>query len=505
MLNFSFLSSLMTQLWTLILTFISYCQLMVKNYPKVCYTTMKQGFSDLIIHRKTPTMLFKEWNPLKFSRAAKYGHYACQIVFNSRFEDRARLNDLLVQLAGECGFPEELVKLEFDDSADPTSYNGQNSVQASNHYIFGDKKNWNFKRHSKRFQDYVVGIHAFESSANGVDTTVMWAYLPGKTWDGTSCFNFMKELVSRYHSGVANKNVTGADDILSMTNEAKQSLNDPIYILRYFLLLPFALFLNTSVTMWEKADAMHSPQRLKSSGEREMAFLNLSREESRKVINGFKSKGISPTAGLIYAASTAYKRYVGCYPFGINVQASLQTRAFTPIIKERYFIGDWLVGPCYKVRNAKNWLLSSLGLVSKEYFTPKEAQALYNELIHDVQTSSGAIRESFIAREYAVVKGGPAPYQNQPTYGDLNRMNDSILFNNYGPRTMHENARLVSWNWTGPGKLDVNTICVNGHTCVSVASTLMGIDHVTKIRDEIYKIITEELPSASTPILKKPL
>ena len=31
-----------------------------------------------------------------------------------------------------------------------------------------------------------------------------------------------------------------------------------------------------------------------------------------------------------------------------------------------------------------------------------------------------------------MIKGGPAPYQNQNLYGDINRMNDSILFNNYG-------------------------------------------------------------------------
>ena len=106
----------------------------------------------------------------------------------------------------------------------------------------------------------------------------------------------------------------------------------------------------------------------------------------------------------------------------------------------------------------------------------------------DVQAN---VREAFVAREYGVVKGGPAPYQNQDLYGDLNRMNDSILFNNYGPREMHPAAKAVSWNWTGPGKLDCNTISVNGCTSITLASTLMGVEHVTRIRDEMQAIIAD--------------
>ena len=68
-------------------------------------------------------------------------------------------------------------------------------------------------------------------------------------------------------------------------------------------------------------------------------------------------------------------------------------------------------------------------------------------------------------------------------------MNDSILFNNYGPRFMHPEAKAVSWNWTGPGKLDCNTISVNGCTSITLASTVMGIEKVTAVRDEMHKII----------------
>merc|ERR1711998_525782 len=248
---------------------------------------------------------------------------------------------------------------------------------------------------------------------------------------------------------------------------------------------------NLSATMWEKAEAKHEPKKLGSSGDREMSFLNLTAKESRAMCAAFKASGVPPTAGIIYVVTAAYRRSVGCYPFGINLQASLQTRAFTPVLKERYLIGDWLVGPCYKVRSLGRALMAALGQGDAEYFKIEDSKALYKKLIHDVQTNTGRVREAFVAREYGVVKGGPAPYQNQDLYGDLNRMNDSILFNNYGPREMHPAAKAVSWNWTGPGKLDCNTISVNGCTSITLASTVMGIQKVTQIRDDVKSMIAE--------------
>ena len=75
----------------------------------------------------------------------------------------------------------------------------------------------------------------------------------------------MKEIVSRYH-GETNPNVTKAGELLTLTKEASKALNSPLHILRFILLLPFALLLNLSATMWEKAEAKHEPQKLASSG-----------------------------------------------------------------------------------------------------------------------------------------------------------------------------------------------------------------------------------------------
>ena len=75
----------------------------------------------------------------------------------------------------------------------------------------------------------------------------------------------MKEIVGRYH-GETNPNVTKAAELLTLTDEASRALNSPLHILRFILLLPFALLLNLSATMWEKAEAKHEPQKLASSG-----------------------------------------------------------------------------------------------------------------------------------------------------------------------------------------------------------------------------------------------
>merc|ERR1719311_119875 len=192
--------------------------------------------------------------------------------------------------------------------------------------------------------------------------------------------------------------------MLTMTEEAKKALDSPFHIIRYLLLLPLALFLNLSATLWEMADAKHVPHRLGAKGDREMAFLNLTAAQSKEMCSAFKAAGMPPTAGLLYALCTAYQRHVGCYPFGINLQASLQTRGFVPVIKERYFIGDWLIGPCYKVRKLLSELLALIGLTHPEYWKPEDAKALYTELIGDVTNCSGRVREAFVAREYGVVK-----------------------------------------------------------------------------------------------------
>ena len=60
---------------------------------------------------------------------------------------------------------------------------------------------------------------------------------------------------------------------------------------------------------------------------------------------------------------------------------------------------------------------------------------------------------------------------------------DSVFFNNYGTRTVHEDAQCVGWNWGAPFKLGVNCIYVNGRTCICFASSVLSTEDLVAIRD----------------------
>ena len=64
---------------------------------------------------------------------------------------------------------------------------------------------------------------------------------------------------------------------------------------------------------------------------------------------------------------------------------------------------------------------------------------------------------------------------------------------------MHPEAKAVSWNWTGPGKLDCNTISVNGCTSITLASTVMGIE---KVRARVRVRVATWTPTLTEPNFK---
>merc|ERR1712100_71011 len=76
-----------------------------------------------------------------------------------------------------------------------------------------------------------------------------------------------------------------------------------------------------------------------------------------------------------------------------------------------------------------------------------------------------------------------------PFYPDDQRVWSSVFFNNYGVRSMHEDAGVVSWNWGAPFLLGFNCICVNGKTCICLASSLMTLSELRQIRDHAEFIL----------------
>ena len=181
-------------------------------------------------------------------------------------------------------------------------------------------------------------------------------------------------------------------------------------------------------------------------------------------------RGASPFAGLVYSAVDGYKTILGKNPHGVVQQASLVTAAYEPYIQERNVVGDFLVGPLQRVG-------------ADDEYTLAKSQAAYETLRTEVAECSGAVRRSFEAKAYGVLNGGAAAFEAPPTFGDDLMLLDSVFFNNYGTRTVHEDAQCVGWNWGAPFKLGVNCIFVNGRTCICFASSVLSTEDLAAIRD----------------------
>ena len=78
----------------------------------------------------------------------------------------------------------------------------------------------------------------------------------------------------------------------------------------------------------------------------------------------------------------------------------------------------------------------------------------------------------------------PPPARYYPH--DIGIFGPSVFFNNYGIRSFHEKAGLVSWNWCAPYYLGCNSICVNGKNSIALASLVLGQEILDMIRDQMW-------------------
>ena len=157
------------------------------------------------------------------------------------------------------------------------------------------------------------------------------------------------------------------------------------------------------------------------------------------------------------------------------------TRHFEPK-RERDFVGDWLLGPQQLV---------SERLAPDGQYTLEKAHAGYKTLLYELDGLSGAVARAAEAKHYALVNNGAATFEAWPFYGDHSRVWDSLFFNNYGPRSVHEDAGLVTYNWGAPFYLCFNTININGKTCVCMASGVLGLDKLRAVRDEARRLLLQ--------------
>src|ERR1700733_3044290 len=117
--------------------------------------------------------------------------YGTQMVFAKPF-DASKFREVFFEMAEEAGIDRTKVRMDFESEV-PRSFPPSGAVEAD-HYV-GTGRNW-LKR-GRAFKGSVLWLHVFNGK-NG-EPTVIQAGLPGGSWDGSSCFNFMKELVARYY------------------------------------------------------------------------------------------------------------------------------------------------------------------------------------------------------------------------------------------------------------------------------------------------------------------
>ena len=412
--------------------------------------------------------------------------YGGQMLFD-RPIDPARLRAALEGLAAEAGLAPASARLDVEAAAPRAvvgpAFDWDAYVDGPN----GPGTGWLEKASDPT---RALWLRLFNGARPG-DTTVIQYHLPAAAWDGTSCFNFMKELLHRYCGGAPNRVFRGAELALSAEAAARVRAGPdaaggglaarllPPFAAFLLFRLPRACALNLASAVW--ALACSAPPPFGGSGVALHAVcLNLDVATSARLAAGLKRRGAAPFAGLVFAAVSAHREVLGALPRGVVQQASLQTRAYAPAVAERNLVGDWLVGPFERVRARPGGA-----------YTLADAQLGYERLLADLESLGGSVGRALEAKAYGLLNGGAAAFEAPPTYGDDFTIFSSIFFNNYGRREIHPDAGCVGWNWGAPFKLGCNCIFINGRTCICFASCVLNREILRAIRDHAQETLME--------------
>ncbi|HTW65637.1 MAG TPA: SRPBCC family protein, partial [Bryobacteraceae bacterium] len=393
-----------------------------------------------VVHGKASDILRNRLAPFRSGR-----FYVAQMVFD-RPLDRSKLGQVFFEMVDEAGIDRARAQVDFErDTPRPIPASGP--VDAD-HYAGRRRTNWT---RWKRVKHLVLWLRVFGGAPGG--PTVLRAGLPVRSWDGTSCFNFMKELVSRCHDG-PRCDVFLAKN-LTLRPVSARTLDESSF-LRFLGRLPYNVAMNTWSLVWNWVGAARA---LGGPGPRpEVVLLNFDEADSARLQAGVKICGVKPYAAFAFAAVDAYRAVLGRNPHAIIQQSSLQTRHYEPEL-ERNLVGDWLIGPIQRI--------------PRDRYTLQDAQLGYQRLVHDLDNLGEDARRAFDAKAYGLSTEA-GRFEALPTYGLDARTWDSIFFNNYGPRSVCPEAGCISWNWLAPFKLAFNTIQLNGRTCITLASYVLG-------------------------------
>ena len=310
--------------------------------------------------------------------------FALQLVVAQPL-DAERLRHEFLRLAGEGSIEEERCRFVLEAEAPNRVFAPTGPVEAD-HYVGAE--------HGAG-RDWVSGAPLWAANAtlgvrlwNGApdEPTVLHVYLSGSSWDGSSCFNFLKELVARYCGEAPNDVFRGRE--LRLSAAAQRKL-DALPNFGFFLLaLPVNLLLNLHSTVWRALEAAIAGPGV---GVR-VTCLNLDEVDSGALVRGLKERGAKPFAALSLAGVQAFAHVFGRAPANIAMQASLVTRVFEPLVPERNLVGDFLVGPLQRVpRDVREYTL-------------ERAQYGYETLLGEMSSLGGAVGRACEAKAFGLVK-----------------------------------------------------------------------------------------------------
>jgi len=395
------------------------------------------------------------------------GNYLSQMLFSQPF-DATKLKAALISAAGDDNIKEHEVELTVMDEV-PRDWPVEGSYGGScgaDYFIP--------KTLEKYYNPVLFGLakvsktakvhwHLFNGAA-GKPTVIIY-HGSGMGWDGSSNFNFAREVVCRY---LGQKN-----DVFQKPEMDPESAKvfDRASFCRLLCVQPYNLARSLGGMLWNLVRAA------KWAGGNgicpHMVVMNFDKEDSLKLYQGCKALGATPFAAFTHAAVKAAREVLGEAPANIVQQASLQTRHF-PVASQgnrRDFVGDWLVGPVQYVTGDYSLVDAQKGVVA---------------LREELKGPGPAVCRSFMAKAYGLVNSGAATFEVFPTFNDdAHIMSKCLFMNNYGVRDMPEGSNFVAWNWNAPMWLGVNTICVDGRTTTMVGSSFWGLEVVDALRNNI--------------------
>lgn len=402
--------------------------------------------------------------------AAHHGPgYALQLVVAQPL-DPQRLRVEFLRLAGEGGVGEEACRFVVEAQAPSRDFAPTGAVEAD-HYVgaeHGAGRNW-VSGAPFWALNAVLGVRLWNGAPD--EPTVLHVYLSGSSWDGSSCFNFLKELVARY-CGDKPQDVFRVGRELALSGAAQRRLDArPNFAWFLLLALPANLALNLHSTLWRVLEALLAGPGL---GVR-VTCINFDEVDSGALVRGLKEKGAKPFAALSLAAVQAFAHVFGRAPANIAMPASLATRGYEPLVPERNLVGDWVVAPLQRVPRDP-----------REY-TLERAQRGYEALLGELKALNGAVARACEAKAFGFALGGAAVREALPAYNDANRLLDSCVVNNYGVRSLHPAIHFVSYNSAAPVGLGLSCICINGRTSITLASSVLSLDELRCARDKAHE------------------